>query len=206
MVEKDAVARLDRGGRPRDPGNDVSILQAALDLLIERGVDGASIEAIARHAGVAKMTVYRRWQSKDDLLAAALEYARGTDASPPEAPRSLNELVTSVAQLLGSARFRALTARIIGAAVEHPNLVNTYRQQYLQPRMDVLAEAARAAIVSGQLPAGTDPTVVEDVFSSAISFVLVRGDDATPEQITRRLHNLLSQIGYKPQSKAPRMR
>lgn len=192
------MARLDRGGRPRDPGNDVSILQAALDLLIERGADGASIEAIAQRAGVAKMTVYRRWQSKDELLAAALEHARGADANPPEAPRSLEEHVESVAQQLSNARFRALMARVIGAAVDHPNLVNTYTQRYLQPRLAILGEAARSAIASSQLPPTTDPTVIEDVFFSAIGFALVHGDDTTPEHVTRRLHNLLDQIGYTP--------
>ena len=41
------------GGRPRDPENDAATLRAALELLIERGVDGTSIEQVANRAGVA---------------------------------------------------------------------------------------------------------------------------------------------------------
>jgi AcrR family transcriptional regulator len=59
-------------GRPRDPDTDRAILHAAFDLFVERGVDGASMEQIARPAGVGKLTVYRRW-SKEERLAQAIE-------------------------------------------------------------------------------------------------------------------------------------
>ena len=59
-------------GRPRDPAVDTAILRAAFDLFIERGIDGASIEQIARRADVGKLTVYRRWSSKEDLVAQAI--------------------------------------------------------------------------------------------------------------------------------------
>lgn len=51
-------------GRPREAATDRAILQAALDLFIERGVEGASIEQIAKNAGVGKPTIYRRWSGK----------------------------------------------------------------------------------------------------------------------------------------------
>src|ERR1700739_3614205 len=60
-------------GRPRDPAADDAILRAALDLFIERGIEGASIEQIAKSAGVGKLTVYRRWPTKEELIAAAIE-------------------------------------------------------------------------------------------------------------------------------------
>ena len=60
-------------GRPREAATDRAILQAALDLFIERGVEGASIEQIAKNAGVGKPTIYRRWSGKEELIAAAME-------------------------------------------------------------------------------------------------------------------------------------
>ncbi len=58
-----------RGGRLRDPQLDEAITDAARQLLEERGIDATTIDAIARRAGVARATVYRRWPNKDALIA-----------------------------------------------------------------------------------------------------------------------------------------
>lgn len=49
-----------------------AILQAADDLLVERGFDGVTVEGIAARAGVGKQTIYRWWPSKTDILLEAL--------------------------------------------------------------------------------------------------------------------------------------
>jgi AcrR family transcriptional regulator len=56
------------GGRARDPELDHAIAAAARTLLQEQGLAGLTIEAIARRAGVARATVYRRWPNQDALL------------------------------------------------------------------------------------------------------------------------------------------
>jgi AcrR family transcriptional regulator len=200
MADSGAVARVDRGGRPRDPGNDAAILDAALDLLIERGAAGASIEAIARRAGVAKLTVYRRWQSKEDLLVAALEHARSPDADRSPVARSLDELVEHTAELLSQPRFRALMARVVGASVDHPKLVHAYTTRYLRPRLSALAHTAQRAIDDGMFPPDTDPTAIQDILTSSIGFTLLHGDDITAEQIKHRVHTMLRQMGYRASS------
>lgn len=40
--------------------------------LLERGYDGLSLSEVAKAAGVAETTVYRRWPTKAALAAAAL--------------------------------------------------------------------------------------------------------------------------------------
>ncbi|MBF8191551.1 TetR/AcrR family transcriptional regulator [Nonomuraea sp. K274] len=197
MAESGAVAGIERHGRPRDPENDAAILEAALDLLIERGAAGTSIEAVAQRAGVAKLTVYRRWRAKDDLLMAALEHARAPDMDAAMAGQSIDELVSSIAELLSRPRFRALMARVIGASVDYPKLVTAYTERYLQPRLNALAQIAQQAIDAGHLPPDTDPSVIQDVLASSIGSVLLqRADDVTAAQIERRLRILLRHIGY----------
>src|ERR1700685_4741681 len=46
----------------------VAVLEAADDLLVERGYAGVTIEGIAARAGVAKQTIYRWWPSKFEIL------------------------------------------------------------------------------------------------------------------------------------------
>jgi AcrR family transcriptional regulator len=51
-------------------------LQAALELLAEVGFERMSIDAIATRAGVGKTTIYRRYDSKEELVAEAIESLR----------------------------------------------------------------------------------------------------------------------------------
>jgi AcrR family transcriptional regulator len=54
---------------PRD-----RIIVAAADLFQRQGIRGVGVEAIAEAAGTNKMTLYRHFESKDELIA---EWARG---------------------------------------------------------------------------------------------------------------------------------
>ena len=64
-------------GRPRRAGADEEILAATLVLLRERGYRELNVDVIAERTGVAKTTIYRRWATKETLVAAAI-------APPPE--------------------------------------------------------------------------------------------------------------------------
>src|SRR3981189_1674882 len=55
--------------RPRE-----RILLAARDLFHRHGIRGVGVETIAEAAGTNKMTLYRHFNSKDDLIVA---YLRG---------------------------------------------------------------------------------------------------------------------------------
>jgi len=65
-------------GRPRDPGAERRILDAALEEYGERGWSGFTMDAVARRAGVGKSTVYLRWQDKDSLLIDAVAARTGS--------------------------------------------------------------------------------------------------------------------------------
>ena len=57
-------------GRPVDLSKDRDILAAGRTLLFENGPQAVTMEAVARKAGVAKPTLYRRYSNRDELLAA----------------------------------------------------------------------------------------------------------------------------------------
>src|SRR5258705_3166740 len=72
--------------RPRE-----RILLAARDLFHRHGIRGVGVETIAEAAGTNKMTLYRHFDSKDDLIVAYLqsvalevdEMWRGFSRDPP---------------------------------------------------------------------------------------------------------------------------
>jgi AcrR family transcriptional regulator len=71
MGSPDPQVRRTRG-RPRTPGAEERILDAALEEYGERGWSGFTMDAVARRAGCGKSTVYLRWKDKDSLLTDAV--------------------------------------------------------------------------------------------------------------------------------------
>ncbi|MBV8520143.1 MAG: helix-turn-helix transcriptional regulator [Acidobacteria bacterium] len=59
-------------GRPRRAESDADILGAAAELLRTQRYGAITLDEIARRAGVAKTTIYRRWPSKAALVADVL--------------------------------------------------------------------------------------------------------------------------------------
>ena len=60
----------DDGGVPLRPRE--RIISTARDLFRKHGIRGIGVDAIAEAAGTNKMTLYRHFRSKDDLIIACL--------------------------------------------------------------------------------------------------------------------------------------
>src|SRR3984885_5350644 len=88
-----AAAR--RPGRPRSEQAEQAILEAAIEAVGDRGIDGVSCEDVAARAGVGKATLYRRWPGKEDLLIAAFAALR----RPLPEPRGESVREDLIAQL-----------------------------------------------------------------------------------------------------------
>ncbi len=71
-------------GRPRDPAADRVMLQATRRVLTDQGYAGMSVEQVASAAGVGKTTIYRRYASKKELTAAAINAVREDWGPPPD--------------------------------------------------------------------------------------------------------------------------
>lgn len=56
----------------RHPDVDARLFAAALDILRSRGPLAVSVEAVAAASGVAKTTIYRRYENRESLLTAAI--------------------------------------------------------------------------------------------------------------------------------------
>ncbi|WP_219512367.1 TetR/AcrR family transcriptional regulator [Nonomuraea ceibae] len=193
--------RRDGRGRPRDPGADAAILRAAVDLLAERGADQTSIEAIARRAGVTKVTVYRRWRSKEELLAQAIETARAdlphvadTEGSLPEV---IERLLPRWGEMLAEPRFRALSARLLAAGAGHPALLEAYRKHHVLPRRERAREIMVRAQRDGHLSPAADLDVLADMMEGAvICKLLLSPGPLDPDEITAYLRALITQAGF----------
>lgn len=193
-------------GRPRDAGADRAILQAALDVFIERGVEGSSIEQIAKRAGVGKPTIYRRWSSKEDLIAAAMETLIAEEAgwaSPEqvdaESPYELVEAaIESAAAATTTPHYRALLARVFGSAVSHPELMAVYWDRYILPRRRLAARLLERAREHGTVADDADFDVAIDMMVGAITYRVLQPNPPDTDEMRRYLRAVYHQIGLLP--------
>jgi AcrR family transcriptional regulator len=58
--------------RPRSTRAHDKVIQAALSLFAERGLDATSMDAIAESSGVSKATIYKHWPDKESLALEAM--------------------------------------------------------------------------------------------------------------------------------------
>jgi AcrR family transcriptional regulator len=190
-------------GRPRNPVVDQAILRAALELFIEHGVAGASIERIAKRAGVAKTSVYRRWSSREALLAQAIEAARNAtgytvDLMDRTAPEDFGKLLVEACEVVGRPEIRKLMTRLIGSIPDYPKLIEVYRETYYLPRRQAFGRALERVRAAGLLAKDIDLEALADMIIGAVMYRLIMpssGDNPTGE-LRDHMISLLRQAGF----------
>jgi AcrR family transcriptional regulator len=187
-----------RPGRPRSPEAHAAILRAALELALEGGFRGLSMEAIAARAGVGKATIYRRWKSKEALFVEAVQQLART----PEIPDTgtvRGDLEAVVAATLGRMAREAfrIIPRLLADAADDPRLLAAMQEALLSPWRAALGEILRRGVARGELRADLDVELVtEIVFGTTVASVLMSGGDtsALPELPLRVFDTLAAGI------------
>jgi AcrR family transcriptional regulator len=193
-------------GRPRDPSLDHAILAAALEVFVECGIEGLSIEQVAKRAGVGKPTIYRRWSTKEHLVADAIEAHVTSDmkwptreevaAIPPQALVKRN--IAAAARAASDPSFRALVAQVYGSAVSHPLLMQTYWEHYIQPRRDLAVAMLERAQMDGSVAEDADLDVLVDMLAGAVTYRVLQPNPPTARQMRRYLESAYRQVGLLP--------
>lgn len=196
-------------GRPRDPRADEAILRAALELFTEHGPDATSIEQVAKRAGVARLTVYRRWPNKEALLLAAVDQARElddstlyqslleteTEPSADELDAAVDRILEAVVRTISRPEQRRLLTRLIGTASSHPELLRTFWHSYLSPRRRLARTAIRRAVELGGLPANTDPELFMDTIVGATLLpTLLYPESPSEQELRDRMRAVFNQL------------
>src|SRR5882672_194387 len=70
-TEREGDVATTRRGRPRSVETATAILESAYALMATTGLAATSIDAVARHSNVSKMTIYKWWPSREALLIDA---------------------------------------------------------------------------------------------------------------------------------------
>ncbi|MBW4618935.1 MAG: TetR/AcrR family transcriptional regulator [Cyanosarcina radialis HA8281-LM2] len=162
-------------GRPRSTQSHQAMLQATLELLGEVGFEAMSIEAIASRAGVGKTTIYRRYSSKEELVADAIESMREEVLIPDTGNLwgDIEALIENAAKITLSPLGRQTVATIVSSASSNSGFARIYRTKYLEPRRKAFAVVIERAKVRNEVQADIDPSLIFDTMSGIMLYALL---------------------------------
>src|SRR5262245_4444270 len=156
-------------GRPLDSTRDEAILRAALEGLAELGYDRLSMDEIAARARAGKGALYRRWNSKADLVVDAIVAWR-EQLSPIVIPDTgslagdFDALVESVPNLDEAAkRQMAVVMGLVGPASRDPELSTALAHNVLEAPRRIFSTVLRRAVERGEVARDRDLELIPDI-------------------------------------------
>ncbi|BDV31569.1 TetR/AcrR family transcriptional regulator [Microbacterium terricola] len=183
MPQSSAQLRRPAGvsGPPRDPARDALILRAATELLAEGGYTALTMDKAAARAGVGKATVYRRWPSRAELAAEALDHAGltddvipVTDGSGSGIERVREELTATLVSALGDedASRVDLVSALLDTARQEPELCSLIRKRYVDSLHRAVAGVLEHALQRGDLRPRSSENSHQIAVSAAIALLV----------------------------------
>ncbi len=163
-----------RRGRPRSEPAHRALLEAALREFVARGYEAMSLEAIAAAAGVSKITLYRRWDSKLALVREVLQSL--SDETPMEDQGSLEEdlrvLLQEAYRVGTSSPAGQIMPRFVGEIASHPELLEMYQTEILRPRLERLQALIARARDRRELREDLPMAILADMFGGPLFYHL----------------------------------
>lgn len=143
----------------RKDARPAEILDAALDLFIEKGFAGTKMEDIARRAGVTAGTIYRYYPGKEDMLKAVItnslvisieEGEQIFAACQGNARERLALVVRGWWQLVGATRASGVSKLMLSEAGNFPELARYHREAVIERGEKMIASAIQYGISTGE--------------------------------------------------------
>ncbi|AJY45397.1 TetR/AcrR family transcriptional regulator [Martelella endophytica] len=175
-------------GASRNPESQEAILQAAEAILLEAGLHGFSIEAVARRAHAGKPTIYRWWPNKTALLLDVYLRQKSdnifadTGDVEEDVFLFLKRLIGYWRETPGGALFRSVIAAIQG----DPDMASTLRA-FAHERHQRTAEIFRRGQERGEIAAWVDPKLSAEITSYYAWGRLLRDELDVADEILRQV-------------------
>jgi AcrR family transcriptional regulator len=181
-------------GRPRAAGRSDEILRATIDLVDEVGYDQLRIQDVADRAGAGLATIYRRWPTKQALVADAIRHKSETVRPEPTGDPAvdLRTLILAVAEHACGRKARFLPGLLAAVGTE-PELEAAFREHFVEgvradlratiaaihgedfPQLDLLTDMVPGVLLFRSLVPGTPDVAPADYADEVLALVLAGG-------------------------------
>ncbi len=153
MLAQPPIRQRRKEARPQE------LLDAALDLFVEKGFAATRSEEVAQRAGVSKGTLYLYYPSKEELLKEVIrhnmahEIAHGLDIVSQFAGSSA-ELLTLIYQQwwerIGETRASGIMKLMISEVRNFPEIAQFYADEVIKPTHELLTRLLQRGIERGE--------------------------------------------------------
>lgn len=167
-----------------------AIRGAVLAGLATVGYGRLSIEAVARRAGVGKTAVYRRWNSKLDMVLEVVSSIAVRRLPLPDTGSlrgDLELLLHVAARALRHPMALQIIPDLLAEAARNPQIAETLQRALSTNQRDVGLQLIGRAVQRGELPAGYDPDVAVDLIIGPLYWRLAVARGPVAEDYLRRL-------------------
>ncbi|MEY9179616.1 AcrR family transcriptional regulator [Bradyrhizobium sp. USDA 326] len=184
-----------RRGRPRSIETSNAILESAYTLMASTGLAATTIDAVARHSSVSKMTIYKWWPSREALLIDAfLHHAAQMLPLPPAsagnpAARARRHAAAYAEALQGE--FGKVQLAVISECISKTGSAELFYARYLQFRRDALVEMIAAGQQDGSILAEGLPEDLYDAIYGSLFYRYVFGITPVTPAYARNLVDLV---------------
>jgi AcrR family transcriptional regulator len=186
-------------GRPREERADRAILAATLELMAEKGAHGLRLADVAGRAGVGKATIYRRYSSKDELIAAAIA-ALVSEISVPDTGSTRSDLLAlmrnAVEVYRGSVQAGVMPS-LVEAMSRDAELARLVREDFLSRRRAALRTVLVRGIERGDLRGDLDVELALDVLGGPLFYRLLITGGPIDERLAEGVVELILR-GFAP--------
>lgn len=189
------------GGRPNAAEAErrhLAVLRCAADMFLDQGFGEASIEEIARRAGVAKRFIYARYKGKEELFVAAIEHLFAdkleslhefeTPLDDPE--QGLLAYASHMLELALQPDAVAVNRLLLTAAPRFPHLARNFVERNRRRNLAGLRGLLQAYVERGAISSGDPQTLAEYFFMLTTGIpqrLALLGMREEPEEAQRRL-------------------
>jgi AcrR family transcriptional regulator len=185
------------------------LIDAALEVILERGYAGVSIEAIAREAGITRPVVYDHFPNLNRLLHAVIEREEriSLEQLGKVVPENAGDyepgelLATGVARFLDAVTSRPATWRIILLPLEGtPDIVREHVEVNRALVLARIESLVRWSVERAKLPQDLDVELTARTFrdwsEQAARMVLTDPQRYPPERYERYVKNFLELLTH----------
>ena len=138
------------------------VLEAALELFVERGIETTTMDALAAASGVSKATIYKHWpEGKEPLLMELLLMVVGIEDDIAE--QDTGDLFTDLQRVLNDKPRHArpedqkrLMPQMVAYSATHQEFGDAWRSRVMERPRKRIRRILTAAIGDGRLPGTID--------------------------------------------------
>jgi len=198
------------------------LLEAALDLFVEKGFAATKVDEVAARAGVSKGTLFLYFPSKEELFKAVVresivgrfgEWSKEMEQFQGSTADMLRYAYVSWWDNIGSTRASGITKLMLSEAGNFPEIAEFYQREVIEPGQQLIRKVLQRGVERGEFrPLDLDyavfavlsPMIFLMLWKHSISACVPQGMAFSPQAyLTSQVDSLLYGLLQRPETTPP---